>query len=96
MAQLKLTPADVARAVREQNAQFAAGKVGQAPISEGAGAGLHGHDARAASPTPKEFEHIIVRAEPGRLDAAPGRRGARRARRQGLRLHGRYNGKPAT
>src|SRR5437762_3568606 len=31
MAQLKLTTGDVARAINEQNAQFAAGKVGQAP-----------------------------------------------------------------
>ena len=31
MAQLKLTTADLARAINEQNAQFAAGKVGQAP-----------------------------------------------------------------
>ena len=32
LAQLKLTPADVANAINEQNAQFAAGKVGQSPI----------------------------------------------------------------
>src|SRR6188472_154578 len=31
LAQLKLTTSDVARAINEQNAQFAAGKVGQAP-----------------------------------------------------------------
>src|SRR5499426_32699 len=32
MTQLKLTPSDLIRAVSEQNAQFAAGKVGQTPI----------------------------------------------------------------
>jgi len=31
LAQLRLTPADIIRAVNEQNAQFAAGKVGQSP-----------------------------------------------------------------
>ena len=34
MAQLGLTPADVAAAIREQNSQFAAGRVGQAPTDE--------------------------------------------------------------
>jgi len=34
MAQLKLTPQDVIQAVNEQNAQFAAGKVGQAPVAQ--------------------------------------------------------------
>src|SRR5215831_2463306 len=35
LTQLKMTPGDVIRAVNEQNAQFAAGKVGQAPITKG-------------------------------------------------------------
>src|SRR5512134_547835 len=35
LAAMRLTPGDVARAISEQNAQFAAGKVGQAPISKG-------------------------------------------------------------
>src|SRR5918993_1540364 len=35
LAQLKLTPGDVARAIGEQNAQFAAGKVGEPPASSG-------------------------------------------------------------
>ena len=34
MAQLGLTPADVAAAIREQNAQFAAGRIGQAPTDD--------------------------------------------------------------
>src|SRR4051794_31616213 len=33
MAQLKMTPNDVIAAVNEQNAQFAAGKIGQAPVT---------------------------------------------------------------
>ncbi|HEX6945107.1 MAG TPA: efflux RND transporter permease subunit, partial [Casimicrobiaceae bacterium] len=35
LAALRLTPGDVARAITEQNAQFAAGKVGQPPASRG-------------------------------------------------------------
>ena len=35
LAQLKMSPADVIAAVNEQNAQFAAGKVGQSPIGKG-------------------------------------------------------------
>src|SRR5215831_10506008 len=34
LAQLKLSPSDVVAALNEQNAQFAAGKVGQAPIDQ--------------------------------------------------------------
>jgi multidrug efflux pump subunit AcrB len=34
MAQLRLTPSDIIAAVNEQNAQFAAGKVGQAPVTQ--------------------------------------------------------------
>ena len=33
MAQLDLTPGDVAAAIREQNAQFAAGRIGQEPTA---------------------------------------------------------------
>ncbi len=35
LAQLKLTTSDVARAINEQNAQFAAGKIGQPPTGGG-------------------------------------------------------------
>src|SRR5687767_11629598 len=35
LAQLKVTTADLLRALNEQNAQFAAGKIGQSPVSEG-------------------------------------------------------------
>ncbi|MFP5240023.1 MAG: efflux RND transporter permease subunit, partial [Acidobacteriota bacterium] len=63
LAQLKLTPADVAAAVREQNSQYAAGRIGEEPqpspvdvnymvITQG----------RLA--TAEEFENIILRADP--------------------------------
>ena len=79
LAQLKLTTADVIRALNEQNAQFAAGKVGQAPTG-GAQELVYtittkGRLVRAAGVR----EHHRAR-QPGRLGAAPEGRGARRAR----------------
>ena len=67
LAQLKLTTGDVVRAINEQNAQFAAGKVGQAPYTSG----KSGTQALAYTITtqgrladPKEFENVIVRSSP--------------------------------
>jgi hydrophobe/amphiphile efflux-1 (HAE1) family protein len=63
LAHLKLTPADVAAAINEQNAQFAAGKVGQSPI--GAKQDLvYTITTLGRLADPKQFEQIIVRAEP--------------------------------
>jgi len=63
MAQLGLTPADVIRAVNEQNAQFAAGKVGQSP-SPSNQALVYTITAQGRLTDAKEFERIIVRANP--------------------------------
>jgi DNA-binding transcriptional LysR family regulator len=85
LAQFKLTPGDVAAAINEQNAQFAAGKIGQSPI--GAGQDLvytitsKGRLADAA-----QFEAIIVRAN---ADGSM-------IRLADYEFNGRYNGKPAT
>jgi hydrophobe/amphiphile efflux-1 (HAE1) family protein len=63
MAQLGLTVGDVANAIKEQNEQFAAGKIGQQPTS--------GPQQMTISVTtkgrlvePREFEEIILRANP--------------------------------
>src|SRR5205085_3710255 len=61
MAQLKLTPTDVIGAVNEQNAQFAAGKVGQAPVAQNQDL-VYTITTRGRLTDPKEFEAIIVRA----------------------------------
>ena len=61
MAQLKLTPNDVAAAVNEQNAQFAAGKVGQTPIGGGQDL-VYTITTKGRLADPKEFGQIIVRA----------------------------------
>ena len=71
LAQLKLTTADLARAINEQNAQFAAGKIGQAPVAGKTG-GTPGErqelvytiTTRGRMSEPREFEEIIVRANP--------------------------------
>ena len=63
MAQLKLTTADIARAINEQNAQFAAGKVGQSPTG-GPQELVYTITTRGRLPEPREFEEIIVRSNP--------------------------------
>ena len=63
LAQLKLTPTDVATAINEQNAQFAAGKVGQSPIG-GKQDLVYTITTRGRLADPKEFGQIIVRANP--------------------------------
>ncbi len=95
LAQLKLTPGDVGRAINEQNAQFAAGKVGQAPISKGQDL-VYTITAQGRLSDAKEFEQIIVRANPDgstvRLsDVARVELGSK-----DYDFIGRYNGKSAT
>ncbi|HEY1329181.1 MAG TPA: efflux RND transporter permease subunit [Casimicrobiaceae bacterium] len=95
MAQLKLTPQDVIQAVNEQNAQFAAGKVGQAPVEQKQDL-VYTITTRGRLSDPKEFERIIVRADPDgsivRLaDVARVELGSK-----DYEFVGRYNGKPAT
>ena len=84
------------RAVNEQNAQFAAGKVGQAPIDQRAGPRLHDHHARPLLRSEGVREDHRPR-EPRRLDrcGCP----TSRASSSGSKDYdfiGRYNGKPAT
>ena len=61
MAQLKVTSNDLIRAINEQNAQFAAGKIGQAP-SGGAQELVYTITTRGRLSEVREFEDIIVRA----------------------------------
>jgi HAE1 family hydrophobic/amphiphilic exporter-1/multidrug efflux pump len=63
MAQLKLTTNDLLQALNEQNAQFAAGKIGQAP-TEGTQELVYTITARGRLADPKEFENIILRSNP--------------------------------
>ena len=95
LAQLKLAPADVIAALNEQNAQFAAGKVGQSPVDQKQDL-VYTVTTRGRLSDPKEFEQIIVRANPdGSLvrlaDVARVELGSK-----DYEFVGRYNGKPAT
>jgi hydrophobe/amphiphile efflux-1 (HAE1) family protein len=63
MTQLKLTTADLLRALNEQNAQFAAGKVGQAPTG-GPQELVYTVTTKGRLSDPHEFDEIIVRANP--------------------------------
>ena len=74
------------RALNEQNAQFAAGKIGQAPTG-GPQELVYTITTKGRLSEPREFENIIVRANPDGSAAAAEGRGARRTGLQGLRLH---------
>ncbi len=63
LAQLKLTTTDIANAINEQNAQFAAGKVGQSPTG-GPQEMVYTITTQGRLSDPKQFEEIIVRANP--------------------------------
>jgi HAE1 family hydrophobic/amphiphilic exporter-1/multidrug efflux pump len=96
LAQLKLTTADLARAVGEQNAQFAAGKVGQPPYAAGTQELVYTITTQGRLADPKQFENIIVRSSPGgatiRLkDVARIELGSK-----DYEFNGTYNGRSAT
>ena len=63
MTQLKVTVEEVTRALNEQNAQFAAGKIGQAPNGGGQDM-VYTVTTKGRLATVEEFENIIVRANP--------------------------------
>jgi HAE1 family hydrophobic/amphiphilic exporter-1/multidrug efflux pump len=63
MTQLKLTTSDLLRALNEQNAQFAAGKVGQSPTG-GTQELVYTITTKGRLADAKEFENIIVRSNP--------------------------------
>jgi multidrug efflux pump len=62
LAQYDLTPGDVATAVREQNAQFAAGRFGEEP-SQSDLAFTYSVNTEGRLPDVKAFEDIIVRSD---------------------------------
>ncbi|HEX7766208.1 MAG TPA: multidrug efflux RND transporter permease subunit [Nitrospira sp.] len=93
MAQLSLTPTDIANVVREQNRDFPAGTIGREPMPIATELTLPLITEGRMSDV-KEFEDMIIRALPNgsmvRLkDVARVELGA-----QSYVLEGRYNGKP--
>ncbi|KIA80260.1 efflux RND transporter permease subunit [Chromobacterium amazonense] len=63
LAQLKLTPSDIASTIREQNSQFAAGKLGAEPTPQKLDF-TYTVTTKGRLSEPEEFENIIVRANP--------------------------------
>ena len=61
LAQLKLTTGDVVRAINEQNAQYAVGRIGQSPAPKGQELSLT-VNTKGRLADVSEFEKIIVRA----------------------------------
>ncbi|HEY1059640.1 MAG TPA: efflux RND transporter permease subunit [Limnobacter sp.] len=95
MAQLKLTASDIAQAINEQNAQFAAGKVGQNPNPSNQEL-VYTITTKGRLADPAEFENILIRVNPDgsslRLkDVARVELGSK-----DYDFMGRINGKPAT
>lgn len=95
MAQLKLTAQDIANAINEQNAQFAAGKVGEAPIMDNQQL-VYTITTQGRLSDPAQFENILLRVNPDgsalRLkDVARVELGSK-----DYNFIGRVNGKPAT
>jgi len=93
LAQLKLTPGDVARAITQQNAQYAAGRIGQEPTAQRVDVNYM-VTTKGRLNTPEEFENIILLSEPDgsslRLkDVARVELGAK-----DYNFSGKHNGKP--
>ncbi|HEX9155533.1 MAG TPA: efflux RND transporter permease subunit, partial [Nitrospira sp.] len=93
MAQLSLTPTDIANVVREQNRDFPAGTIGREPAPKGTELTIPVMTLGRLTDV-KDFEEMIVRALPNgsmiRLkDVAKVELGA-----QSYTLEGRWNGKP--
>ena len=93
LAQLGMTPTDVAKAIREQNAQFAVGKIGATP-TEGKPDFTYTITTKGRFTDVAEFENIILRA---------GSEGAKVRLKDVARVElgalsydsfGKYNGKP--
>ena len=95
LAQLKLATGDIVRVLNEQNAQFSAGKIGQAPIGKEQDL-VYTITSAGRLTEAKQFGDIIVRSNPDgstvRLaDVARIELGSK-----DYDFVGRYNGKPAT
>ncbi|WP_322516078.1 multidrug efflux RND transporter permease subunit [Rhodopseudomonas palustris] len=62
LAQFSLTPGDIAAAIREQNAQFAAGRFGEEPQKD-PNAFTYSVTTQGRFADPSEFENIIIRSD---------------------------------
>ncbi|WNM57999.1 multidrug efflux RND transporter permease subunit [Candidatus Nitrospira allomarina] len=93
MAQMDVTPTDIANVVREQNRDFPAGRIGREPAPSGTEMTIpvitQGRMSEA-----KEFEDMIVRAYPDGSMVRLGEVATVELGAQSYDLEGRWNGKP--
>jgi hydrophobic/amphiphilic exporter-1 (mainly G- bacteria), HAE1 family len=93
LAKLGLTPADVTKAIKEQNLQAPAGKVGAPPVPQG-----QEFTQTISAPgrliTPEEFENIIIRQSPNGAVVRIKDIGRTEMGSQDYNSFGRLNGKP--
>jgi multidrug efflux pump len=95
LSQLGMTPGDVIAAINEQNAQFAAGKVGQAPNADGQQL-VYTITTRGRLAEPREFENIILRADADGSTLRLGDVARVELASKDYEFIGRINGRPAT
>jgi HAE1 family hydrophobic/amphiphilic exporter-1/multidrug efflux pump len=95
LAQLKLTTSDLVDAINEQNAQFAAGKVGQSPTG-GPQELVYTITTKGRLSEPGEFEEIIVRSNPDGSAVRLGDVARVELGGKDYDFIGRINGQPAT
>lgn len=95
MANLGITITDVAEAVREQNGQYAAGRVGQAPNKDPV-VMTFPVITKGRLEEPGEFENIILRSNPDGSKVLMKDIGRAELGAQSYDLFGRLNGKPTT
>ncbi len=95
LTQHRLSTADLIRALNEQNAQFAAGKVGQSPAPAGQEL-VYTITTRGRLSEPKEFEDIILRSNADGSRLRLGDVARVELASKDYDFIGRINGKPAT
>ncbi len=93
MAQLDVTPTDIANVVREQNRDFPAGRIGREPAPRGTELTIPVITQGRMSDA-KEFENMIVRAFPDGSMVRLGEVATVELGAQSYDLEGRWNGKP--
>ena len=93
MAQLDVTPTDIANVVREQNRDFPAGRIGREPAPQGTEMTIPVITQGRMSDA-KEFENMIVRAFPDGSMVRLGEVARVELGAQSYDLEGRWNGKP--
>ncbi len=96
MARLQVTVPEILAALNEQNAQFAAGRIGATPTPEAAQEMVYTVTAPGRLSTPEEFRNIILRAEPDGSTLRLGDIARVELGSRDYEFNGRINGQSAT